>query len=144
MRRMIPKLILVPVDFSANSEQALDYACALASKLGSTVRLVHAFASPPSGLRVALKEDVLQNLLNEHREALGKLAAARSGSASFGEPIDDGQRRRGRHPAGAVPGPRRAGEARGVSAAAGAPEDRGRRGAWEDRGRPGAGGRVGA
>lgn len=84
---MIPKLILVPIDFSANAEQALDYACELASKLGSTVRLVHAFASPPSGLRVALKEDVLQNLVNEHREALGKLAEARRTTASFGEPI---------------------------------------------------------
>ena len=87
MRRMIPKLILVPVDFSANSERALDYACELAAKLGSTVRMVHAFASPPSALRIALTEDILENLVNEHKAGLGKLAAARSGSASFGEPI---------------------------------------------------------
>jgi universal stress protein A len=87
MGRMIPKLMLVPVDFSANAERALDYACELAAKLGATVRLVHAFASPPSGLRVALTEDTLENLVKEHREALGRLAEARRGTASFGEPI---------------------------------------------------------
>jgi nucleotide-binding universal stress UspA family protein len=84
---MIPKLILVPTDFSAHAEQALDYACALAGKLGSTVRLVHAIASPPSALQTALTEDILENLVNEHREALDKLAAPRRAAASFGEGI---------------------------------------------------------
>ena len=81
---MLPKLILVPIDFSAHAEQALDYACALAAKLGSTVHLVHAVASPPSALQVALTEDILENLVNEHREALDKLAEARRATASFG------------------------------------------------------------
>lgn len=81
---MLPKLILVPTDFSANAEHALDYACALAQKLGSTVHLVHAIASPPTALQVALTEEILENLVNEHREALDKLAEARRGIASFG------------------------------------------------------------
>lgn len=81
---MLPKLILVPIDFSANAEHALDYACALAQKLGSTVHLVHAIASPPSALQVALTEDILENLVKEHREELDKLAQARRGVASFG------------------------------------------------------------
>jgi universal stress protein A len=85
MPRMIPKLILVPIDFSANSEQALDYACGLASKLGSTLRLVHAFAAPPKGLQVALSESILENLVKEHHDALEKLADARRERASFGE-----------------------------------------------------------
>jgi nucleotide-binding universal stress UspA family protein len=86
MPRMLPKLILVPVDFSAHAERALDYACELASKVGATVRLVHAVATPPSGLQVALSEGILEGLVKEHREALDKLVAARQGSvtASFG------------------------------------------------------------
>jgi nucleotide-binding universal stress UspA family protein len=85
MRRMIPKVMLVPIDFSANAEQALDYACAFAEKLGSTVHLVHAVATPPSALQVALTEDILENLVKEHHEALEKLARARKGVASFGK-----------------------------------------------------------
>jgi len=81
---MLPKLILVPTDFSANAEHALDYACALAQKLGSAVHLVHAIASPPTALQVALTEEILENLVKEHREALDKLAEARRGIASFG------------------------------------------------------------
>ncbi len=84
MRPMLPKLILVPVDFSAHAERALDYACELASKVGATVRLVHAVASPPTGLQVALSEGILENLVREHRQALEKLADARRGGASFG------------------------------------------------------------
>lgn len=82
---MLPKLILVPTDFSENAEQALDYACALASKLGSTIRLVHAVPTPPTTLQVALSEDVLVKLVREHSEALEKLAEPRRAVASFGE-----------------------------------------------------------
>src|SRR5262245_56730486 len=83
---MIPKLILVPTDFSAHAEQALEYAVALAAKLGATVHLVHALASPPSALQVALTEDILENLVSENRDALEKLAASRRVLATFGEP----------------------------------------------------------
>jgi universal stress protein A len=81
---MLPKVILVPIDFSHNSERALDYACDLASKLGSTVHLVHAIGSPPSALQTSLTEDIIENLMNEHREALDKLVAARTTTTSFG------------------------------------------------------------
>lgn len=84
---MLPKLILVPTDFSANADQALDYACALAGKLGATVRLVHALASPPTGLQVALSEEILENMVAEHREAVDKLASARRDLASIGDSI---------------------------------------------------------
>jgi universal stress protein A len=86
---MLPKLILVPTDFSVNAEQALDYACELAAKLGATVRLVHAIPSPPSALQVALSEEILEGLVREHREAVDKLAEPRRGLASFGEAIVD-------------------------------------------------------
>jgi nucleotide-binding universal stress UspA family protein len=82
---MLPKLILVPTDFSANAEQALDYACALAATLGATIRLVHAVPMPPSTLQAALSEEVLVQLVREHHEALEKLAAPRRALAGFGE-----------------------------------------------------------
>jgi len=85
MARMVPKLILVPIDFSESAEQALDYACELASNLGATVRLVHAISQLPSALQVALTEDIVENLVKEHRESLDRLAGARLGRASFGE-----------------------------------------------------------
>jgi len=85
MPRMLPKVILVPVDFSPNAEQALDYACELASKLGAAVHMVHAITTLPAALQVALTEDIVQNLVNAHTEALEKLAAARQGAASFGK-----------------------------------------------------------
>ena len=86
---MLPKVILVPIDFSANAEQALDYACALASKLGATVHLVHAMTSAPPALQVALSEDIIENLVKGHREALEQMAAARLGGASFGKATVD-------------------------------------------------------
>jgi universal stress protein A len=85
MPRMLPKTILVPIDFSAHAERALDYACELASKVGATVRLVHAVAAPPVGLQVALSEEILENLVTEHREALEKLVGTRRETVSFGE-----------------------------------------------------------
>ena len=81
---MLPKTILVPTDFSPNADQALDYACELAGKLGATVHLVHAVTSPPSALQVALTEQMIENLLSEDRAVLDKLMRARSGVASFG------------------------------------------------------------
>jgi nucleotide-binding universal stress UspA family protein len=85
MPRMLPKVILVPVDFSVSAEQALDHACALASKLDAKVHLVHALVSPPSVLQVALTEDIIENLVKGHVEALETLVRARQGTASFGE-----------------------------------------------------------
>jgi nucleotide-binding universal stress UspA family protein len=44
-----PKTILVPTDFSEPAHAALEYALELASKLGATVHLLHAFELPPVG-----------------------------------------------------------------------------------------------
>ncbi len=40
------KKILVPVDFSEYSENAIDYALSLAEKIGGEIRLFHAFSDP--------------------------------------------------------------------------------------------------
>jgi len=43
-----PKVILVPTDFSAPSEAALDYARILATKFGSALELLHVIDDPTS------------------------------------------------------------------------------------------------
>jgi universal stress protein A len=72
--------IVVPTDFSRPSEQAVEYAGALATSLGATVHLVHVLDSPlspemawatPASEAVALYE----RLYREGRAKLANLAA---------------------------------------------------------------------
>lgn len=84
---MIPKNILVPTDFSACAEHAVDYACALAAKVGATVFLVTALGPSPSEVKVALTDSMLHSLTRAHQEALDKLAGSRRSVASFGTPF---------------------------------------------------------
>jgi nucleotide-binding universal stress UspA family protein len=46
---MMTQRLLVPVDFSADANQALEYAIALARTLGARVILLHVMQSPPWG-----------------------------------------------------------------------------------------------
>lgn len=76
-----PTNILVPIDFSANAEQALDYAIELARKLGAKVHLVNAIglplvASPELGLPYTVQ--MLDNMTVENKKSLDALAAARA------------------------------------------------------------------
>lgn len=56
----LPKIILVPTDFSVASEAALDHAIGLASKLGGKVYVLHAYQLPvvgfPDGVLVPTAE----------------------------------------------------------------------------------------
>jgi nucleotide-binding universal stress UspA family protein len=74
---MTPKNILVPLDFSACSEQALDYACALGAKLGATIHIVNALGAQLPELNVALTETMIHDLISGHETALQKLADPR-------------------------------------------------------------------
>lgn len=84
---MTPKTILVPVDFSDCSEQALDYACSLASSIGATVYIVNALgaASPELGLSVSYA--MIESVLKGHQEAVEKLADKRRAHVAMGAPI---------------------------------------------------------
>ena len=76
-----PRKMLVPIDFSACAEQALDYAVQLASKIGATVHLVSAIVIPALGvpdLGVGMTSSMLDQVINENQTALDKLAAARN------------------------------------------------------------------
>jgi universal stress protein A len=82
----LPRNILVPTDFSANAEVALDYAVALAAKLGAKVHLLNAVAitmfGPESG--IAVTASVVESMLEGSQQELDRLASARAGKAAFG------------------------------------------------------------
>jgi nucleotide-binding universal stress UspA family protein len=75
---MPPKLILVPIDFSDHSHQALDVATRMASRLEATLLLVHivpAIPDLPEGVSI-LKEGEYDNQLHDEAvKSLSDLAA---------------------------------------------------------------------
>jgi universal stress protein A len=81
---MLPKRILVPIDFSPGAQEALDYACELAGKLGAVVHLVSALG--PMG-ELPLSQKMIDELAAQHRRGLEELAAQRRQLAAFGPPI---------------------------------------------------------
>ena len=83
-----PTNILVPTDFSTQAEQALDYACTLAAKLGATVNLVSIVGIPALGvpeLGAAMSASVIDQMLDDQKIALTKLADARRGKTTIGQ-----------------------------------------------------------
>jgi universal stress protein A len=78
---MTPKNILVPIDFSQASERALDYACALAGKLGAKVHCVNVMGAGLPQLSMTLNEAMHA----EHLATLQQYAVARSPFTSIGE-----------------------------------------------------------
>ncbi|MBS1118199.1 MAG: Universal stress protein UspA [Deltaproteobacteria bacterium] len=86
----LPRNILVPIDFSEYSEQALDYAVALADKLDAKVHVLNVIGVPALGvpeLGIALTASVIDGLVREHQEAIDKLAAPRRATGRIGEVI---------------------------------------------------------
>lgn len=86
----LPRVILVPIDFSDYSEAALDYAVALAAKLDAKVQLVNALGVPALGipeLGVALTSTVIGKMVQDNQAALDKLANARRSTAPIGESL---------------------------------------------------------
>jgi len=82
-----PHDILVPVDFSAGAECALDYACTLAIKLDATVHLVNALGAGLPELSVALTDRMIETLRAGAMAELEKLASARMPAVRFGKMI---------------------------------------------------------
>ncbi|GAB5541053.1 MAG: universal stress protein [Sandaracinaceae bacterium] len=74
--------ILVPVDFSEPSENALDYAIELAAKFGADVQAIHAYQLPvyalPDGAMMAGPEFTTK-VTAELQKALEELASRKSG-----------------------------------------------------------------
>ena len=72
--------ILVPVDHSACSEQALDYAIALAESVGAKVALLSVVGIPTYGvpdLGVGITAPMMDNLIADHQKALDAMTKNR-------------------------------------------------------------------
>jgi nucleotide-binding universal stress UspA family protein len=76
--------ILVPTDFSACSEQALDYALELAGKVDAKVHLLTVIGVPTYGvpeLGVGITAAKMDSLIEDSQHALGQVALSRKGVA---------------------------------------------------------------
>jgi nucleotide-binding universal stress UspA family protein len=71
-----PKNILVPIDFSEQSEMAATAACALAAKTGATVHFLHAYLIPVEsvGLAHTVSQDYVRQFVAESTAQLQELA----------------------------------------------------------------------
>jgi nucleotide-binding universal stress UspA family protein len=86
----IPRNILVPVDFSTQSEHALDYAVALAAKLDATVHIFHTVEFPAFGvpeLGVAMTEAMIDDVVKDSQAALDNLINPRRSLARIGRVV---------------------------------------------------------
>jgi glycine betaine transporter len=86
----LPRTILVPVDFSANSEAALDYAVELAGKLDAKLYILNVVGL--SGLAVpelgaAMAPTVIDSMIRDSETALAKLADARRSKAKIADTL---------------------------------------------------------
>jgi nucleotide-binding universal stress UspA family protein len=76
----LPKRILVATDFSETSDRALDYAIDLASRIGASVVVLHAYELPivgfPDGAFIASPEIATQ-MANAAQKGLDACVAAR-------------------------------------------------------------------
>jgi nucleotide-binding universal stress UspA family protein len=75
--------ILCPVDFSEPSARALEYALALAERLGAQVDVVHVFQFPTFAVEdLALPLYLQENLSQRLRERLDQLVTVKAGEGS--------------------------------------------------------------
>ena len=69
---MTPRIdrILVPLDFSPQSQEALDYACFIAARFGASVDVLHVW-EPPANLEPWLPGDV-DRVLQQERDRIDR------------------------------------------------------------------------
>lgn len=86
----LPTNILVPTDFSETAARALDYAIALAAKLGARIHVLHVIGIPALGipeLGVALTSTMIDSLVRDNQAALDRLVDKHRSQATFGEVV---------------------------------------------------------
>lgn len=87
---MLPKNILVPVDFSEGADEALNYACELATKLDATLHLVNVIGIPVMGvpeLGVAITSTMIDSLVQDNQRSLEALANSKREMARIGQTL---------------------------------------------------------
>ncbi len=86
----LPTNILVPTDFSAAADAALDYAFALAGKLGARVHALHVIGIPELGvpeLGLAVASALMSSLVLVQRGTLDARVDRRRGEAEVGQVV---------------------------------------------------------
>lgn len=84
---LTPTRILVPTDFSACAEHALDYAVGLAARLDAKLDVLHVAEIPVFGvpeLAVAMSSSVIEQVLHDSQDRLDQLLAPRRDKAKLG------------------------------------------------------------
>jgi len=82
---MVPRTILVPIDFSTCSERALDYAFSLAERLDATVNLVTVIGAEHAALGPTRSEQSIATIQRDSFAGLEKLVGDRSKFAKVGK-----------------------------------------------------------
>src|SRR4051812_35120605 len=85
---MLPQNILVPTDMSEGAEEALDFACELATKFGAKVHLLNVIGIPTMGvpeLGIALTSTMIDGMVRDNEAALRQLAASKANCANIGQ-----------------------------------------------------------
>jgi nucleotide-binding universal stress UspA family protein len=73
----VPTTFLVPTDFSAQAEHALEYACTLASRLDATIHLLSVIGVPALGgpqLGAAMAASMVDTMIDDNQRGLDRLA----------------------------------------------------------------------
>jgi len=85
----IPKTILVPIDFSAGSTAALDYAIGLASRLDAKIQLLNVVGVQALGAEYGMPvaAAAVELICDTGQQALAKLIAANKDKVSFAPPM---------------------------------------------------------
>jgi len=87
---MLPTNFLVPTDFSPTARRALDYAIALAARLGARIHIVHVIGIPALGLPeigLALTTMTIDSLMADGQAALDRITNECRDQATFGEVV---------------------------------------------------------
>jgi nucleotide-binding universal stress UspA family protein len=85
---VLPKNILVPTDLSDGAEEALDYACELATKFGAKIHLLNVIGIPALGvpeLGVALTSSLIDTIIADNQSSLDSLVEIKRSHAQFGD-----------------------------------------------------------
>jgi nucleotide-binding universal stress UspA family protein len=85
----LPKDILVPTEFGAGSDMALDYAVSLAAKLDARIHLLNVIGAQLIGTEygMSVTASMMEAMILRAQDRLDQLAAARADQAAFGPAI---------------------------------------------------------
>lgn len=82
----LPHCILVPIDLDDSAAQVLDYAVALAAKLGATLHVLHVVPWPLLGadVPVAITGTAMDEMMGRERQAFDELVATHTAKLPLG------------------------------------------------------------